>query len=258
MDLEQALVLHPDGDGWTADIPDGWGQGRTTFGGLLAGYLTRAVEAAVPRPVCAVDVTFLEPVAPGQVRITIDGVREGKYVTHAHANLYSAGQVAATARFLLADHAPGRFDTVPPAPAPSTAFDDCIAMPYIPGLTPEFSQNMEIRIGEGAVPFSGADRAGTGGYIRTAGPSRGVAALLTHIDAWPPAVLALTDTPAAASTIRWHVMFHADMSGADGQQWSWFRAEAPWRSGRLATAVGSLVRDGRSVAYAEQTVAMYF
>ena len=30
------------------------------------------------------------------------------------------------------------------------------------------------------------------------------------------------------------------------------------RSGRLATAAGSLVREGRSVAYAEQTVAMYF
>lgn len=82
--------------------------------------------------------------------------------------------------------------------------------------------------------------------------------MLIHIDAWPPPVLGLATRPMAASTVRWHVLFHADVSQADGTQWSWFRSDAPWRSGRLATAAGSLVREGRSVAYAEQTVAMYF
>jgi acyl-CoA thioesterase len=257
MDLDTALALTQDGDGWAATVPQGWGQGRTTFGGLVAGYLVRAVEHVQDRPVRGVDVTFLEPVPPGPVRIAVDAIREGKYLSHAQATLHVAGTPAAAGRFLLADDRPGPFDEVPAAPEVRTALDDCTPMPYIEGLTPEFTKHLQIRYGEGPIPYTGAAEARTGGFVRTAGPASGVAAMLAHIDAWPPPVLGLATTPMAASTVRWHVLFHADQAAADGLEWSWFASEAAWRSGRLATATGSLVRDGRSVAYAEQTVAMY-
>lgn len=252
------LALHPDGDGWSAEIPPGWGQGRTTFGGLVGAYLARAVEVEQARPIRGVDVTFLEPVAPGPVRLQVPQVREGKHVTHVQAELVAGTKVAAVGRFLLADHLPGEFDAVPDAPQPAMPFDETLLMPDIEGITPEFARNLQIRYGEGPVPYSGGRTATTGGWVRALLPVTGVAAMLIHIDAWPPPVLGLATRPMAASTVRWHVLFHADVSREDGEQWSWFRSEAAWRSGRLATAVGSLVRDGRSVAYAEQTVAMYF
>ena len=258
MDLEAALALQKVGDGWAATVPQGWGQGRTTFGGLVAAYVVRAVEAEQVRPVRGVDVTFLEPVQAGPVLLRVGQVREGKYVTHAQAELIAGDKVAAVGRFLLADDVPGELDAVPEAPQPATPFDDTLLMPDIEGMTPEFARNLQIRYGEGPVPFSGGSAATTGGWVRAVHPVSGAAAMLIHIDAWPPPVLGMATRPMAASTVRWHVLFHADVSGADGEQWSWFRSEAAWRSGRLATAVGSLVRDGRSVAYAEQTVAIYF
>ena len=107
------------------------------------------------------------------------------------------------------------------------------------------------------MPMSGSDRAVAGGFVRNLGPAQGPAALMTHMDAWPPPQLALLNRPAAASGVRWHVAFHADVDEADGQSWSWFRCEAQWRSGPLSTVTGMLVRDGRPVAFSEQTIAMY-
>ncbi|HQR80282.1 MAG TPA: thioesterase family protein, partial [Actinomycetota bacterium] len=118
-------------------------------------------------------------------------------------------------------------------------------------------RNLEVRFGEGDFPMSGAEHAVGGGYVRNLGPARGPAALMTHMDAWPPPVLALVDRPVAASSVRWHVQFHADVDSAQGRQWSWFRCEAPWRSGSLSTVTGMLVREGVPVAYSEQTVVMY-
>lgn len=252
------MALEPDNDGWNAEIPEGWAQGRTTFGGLVGGYLVRAAQASGHRPVRSVDVYFLEPVAPGGVRLRVGGVREGKHLTHMSVSMEQEGRPVAEARFVLADAVTGAFDAVPPTPSPAKLLDDSIPMPYLEGLTPEFTQQMDIRYGEGEFPYSGSSEAVAGGFVRHRGPANGAAALLMHIDAWPPPMLALSTTPMAASTVRWHVQFHADVDDADGREWSWFRGEANWRSGRLATATGLLVRDGRSVAYAEQTMAMYF
>lgn len=257
MDLETALLLDPDDTGWSAVVPAGWGQGRTAFGGLVAAYLARAVEAGHDRSVHGADTFFLAPVAPGPIRLEQTHERSGKYVSHVEMAMIQGDEKVAVGRFLLAEDTPGVVDAVPAPGLPEKDFEAALVMPYIDGVTPEFSKHFDIRIGEGEIPFSGSSRAVTGGFVRNSGPANGVAALLTHIDAWPPPVLSLVDRPAAASTVRWHVQFHADVKAVDGQQWSWFRSESQWRTGRLATVVGSLVRDGRSVAYCEQTVAMY-
>ena len=257
MDLESVLHMEPTTDGLAAVIPTGWDQGRTTFGGLVAAYLARAVETNHPRAIRSVDAYFLEPVPPGPIELQETGLREGKYVSHVEQTMTVAGKPVAVARFLLADPEPGPFDTVPMAARPTKTLDESIRMPFIDGVTPTFTQQFDIRIGEGSLPFSGSSQAVIGGFVRNKGAATGVAALLTHIDAWPPPVLALVQKAAAASTVRWHVQFHADVRAADGEQWSWLRNEATWRSGRLATVVGPLVREGHSVAYCEQTIAMY-
>lgn len=257
MDLDSVLRMEPTADGLAAAIPTGWEQGRTTFGGLVAAFLARAVETNHPRAIRSVDAYFLEPVPAGPIELRETGLREGKYVSHVEQTMTIAGKPVAVGRFLLADPEPGPVDAVPTAPQPTTALDACPRMPFIEGMTPAFTRQLDIRLGEGDLPFSGSTQAVIGGYVRNLGPATGVAALLTHIDAWPPPVLALVPQPAAASTVRWHVQFHADVRSADGQQWSWLRNAATWRSGRLGTVVGSLVREGRSVAYCEQTIAMY-
>lgn len=256
-DLEAALELQRDGQGWTATVPEGWAQGRTTFGGLVAGYLVRAAEQVQARPIRSTDVYFLEPVVPGPIGLRVESVREGKHLTHLGVVLEQAGKPAAIGRFLLADIGIGPFDNVPAAPVPERALADSLEVPHMDGLMPQFLANLRVRYGEGEVPMSASDRAVGGGFVCNLGPARGVAALMSHIDAWPPPILAMVDRPAVASSVRWHVQFHADVQAADGQQWSWFRGEAQWRSGPLSTVTGMLVRDGVPVAYSEQSQVMY-
>lgn len=256
-DLDHALALKPDGDDWLAEVPQGWDQGRTTFGGLVAAYLVRAAQNADSRSIRNADVYFLEPVPPGPIRLSVDAVRAGKHLTQLEIGLTSGDKRAAMGRFLLGSAQSGSFDATPVPPAPEKALDDCIRMPVLEGITPKFLENFDLRVGEGEVPMSGSDRAVAGGFVRNLGPAQGPAALMTHMDAWPPPQLALLNRPAAASSVRWHVAFHADVDEADGQSWSWFRCEAQWRSGPLSTVTGMLVRDGRPVAFSEQTIAMY-
>lgn len=256
-DLAAALALSSTADGWSAEVPEGWAQGRTTFGGLVAALLASAAQAASDRPVRTVDTYFLEPVTAGPVRLAVDSVREGKHLTHMEVGMYARGRRAAAGRFVLGDWVSGRFDHVPAAPAPERPFDEALEMPFLEGIMPQFLQNMHMRLGEGDPPMSGSSRAVVGGYVRNRGPARGVPALLTHLDAWPPPQLAMVDRPTQASSVRWHVQFHADVTQADGEQWSWSRNEAVWRSGPLSTVVGMLTREGVPVAYTEQTIAMY-
>ncbi|MEZ5186953.1 MAG: thioesterase family protein [Candidatus Nanopelagicales bacterium] len=255
--LEDVLTLREQGGEWSAEVPAGWAQGRTTFGGLVAAFLARAAEAACDRPIRSMDIYFLEPVIPGPVTLKVESTRTGKHLTHLEVGMYAQAKRVATARLIHADATTGRLDVVPAAPAQEKSFDEAIEMPFIDGVMPEFLQNLELRLGEGDPPMTGSSRAVAGGFVRNRGPARGVAALLTHGDAWPPPQLAMVDHLVPASSVRWHVAFHADVTEADGEQWSWLRSEATWRSGPLSTVVGMLVRDGAPVAYLEQTIVMY-
>ena len=118
VDLEEALALTATDAGWTAVVPEGWSQGRTTFGGLVAGYLVRSAQAADDRSIRSADIYFLEPVAPGPISLRLDGRRAGRNMTHLAVVLEQNGKQAAVGRFLLAAPGAGPLDSVPDVPEP--------------------------------------------------------------------------------------------------------------------------------------------
>ena len=90
-DASRVMPL-PDGT-FRADIPADWAQGRTAFGGLAASVLIRAVQqlpGLSDLPVRSVDAAFVGPVPPGPVLIRAQLLRQGKYLTHAVAELTGA------------------------------------------------------------------------------------------------------------------------------------------------------------------------
>lgn len=256
--FDEALGTIRGGDGvWTAHVPPGWMQGRTAFGGLTAGYAVRALEAATDRPLRAVDIYFLAPVVPGPIDIVLEPSRSGKYITHFAGKVIQQGATAVSFHAVAADGLDSAYNALPPSPHVSKHRHQCLEMPYLADITPQFSQNFQMLLGEGDLPFSGSGTASVGGFVRHRAPATGLAALLAHIDAWPPPVLPLLTRPAAASTVRWSAHVHGDVRTADGQQWSWFRADARWRSEGLSTATGLLMRDGVPLVFSEQTIALY-
>ena len=77
-------------------IPAEWGQGRATFGGLIAALQYEAMRAKVPadRPVRSLAITFVGPVEPDvPVSFEVDVLREGKAVSQVLGRAMQKGQV---------------------------------------------------------------------------------------------------------------------------------------------------------------------
>lgn len=73
------------------DIPQGWLQGRTIFGGLVAGMLVYKAIATIHDPVkklLSCSVTFVGPVEETPVKLTAEILRQGKSVTTIEVRLW--------------------------------------------------------------------------------------------------------------------------------------------------------------------------
>jgi Thioesterase-like superfamily len=223
-DFATAMQLTPIGERrWSATVTADWGQGRTTFGGLLAALAARVAVQVVgaERPIRTMDVAFLAPIPPGPVEVDVELLGEGKAVSQLAVSLRSGGPlgvlgcrvhvVAGAARVsaLRVDAAPSELLEGDPA-------GQGLDFPYLPGVMPEFCQHIEYRWCSEAFPFSGGgpETARLKGWARHRIPVQGVEATVALLDAWPPVVLPMTRRPTPASTVRW-ALHLADPNGFD-------------------------------------------
>ena len=85
--------------GGATTLAPGWGQGRTTLGGLVGGLLVARAEALCADParrLRSASVAFVGPVAPGAA--TLDGIvlRAGSWTTtHVEVTIAQDGEVRA-------------------------------------------------------------------------------------------------------------------------------------------------------------------
>jgi acyl-CoA thioesterase len=240
----------------TTDVPETWGQGRAVFGGLVAA-LAHALGArlAPDRVLRTVHVQFLAPLAPGPARGEATRLREGRTTAVVDVVLHQNDRPAARVALTFVTPQPEATSVPGPAAPDWPAPEDSQALPYLPGITPEFTQHVDFRWATGGMPFQGAEHAAFGGYVRfTDGGGPSVERTLGLLDAWPCPTLSILTGPAPASSVTWtaHLVappqagFHA------------FAYETVVADGGFSTAVGRMWGpDGRFVAYTEQTVAVF-
>ena len=159
-------------DQYTIEIPESWGQGRATFGGLIVSLLYKAMRLNVEndRLIRALSVSFVGPAAKGALTIQVETLRSGGSVTQMEAKAIQDGQVQCV---VLASFGAERVSglTVAAKIAPDAKPpEDCQEMPYIPNVLPEFAQHVCYRWGFGRMPFSGSDQTEMGGWIRFRDP----------------------------------------------------------------------------------------
>ncbi len=256
---DAARVVEVAPGAFTADVPPDWAQGRTAFGGLAAGILINAVQALpglADLPVRAVDAAFIGPVPPGPVRVRAEMLRQGKYLTHAAAELTAGAGSHPLARVhTVLGHLRASAVTVPPEPPDPVPLEQCLEMPYIPGMTPEFTRNLDFRFASG-IPFTGSDSARVTGHCRHRSPEAGVAAISALVDAWPGTVLPLMTSPAPASTVRWSLQFPGD-EPLKGDDWFWYTSDTPVATGGYSTMTAQLWREERLISWSEQLLAVF-
>jgi acyl-CoA thioesterase len=247
----------------TVTIPETWGQGRATFGGMVAAALFERIipQVTQDRPVRSIMVSFVAPVVPGEADVIVKVLREGKAATQIQATAYQNDQPCAV---LLASFGGGRESaaTVEPVEAPAFKAPDAVsAFPYIPGLTPEFTQHFDYRYTVGTMPFMGSSKTEMGGWIRLregSGKSVSVPEILALLDAWPPAVFSMLNKPATGSSLTWTVSFVNTPEDCSAGDWWQYLARIQSSAGGYSHIDSTLWdKDGKVAVFSRQTVSVF-
>ena len=247
-----------DGRTWTSELPSGWMQGRSIFGGLSTAIAAGLANRLVGPPWClrTFTVQFLRPLVPGAVSSTFRSLREGKSVRFSQVELLQAGE---SALVVNTTHVRPRGDrTAVLAPSrtfekPATALAD---LPYAEGIVPEFTQRVAMRWASGGYPFMGASDARFSGYCRFREAAADVEGMVGLLDVWPCPSLSVLKKPAFASSVSWTA--HILKVPEPFPEWFGFEYETVAGDGGFHTAVGRLYGDdGELIGWTEQLVVVF-
>ena len=245
-------------------IPATWGQGRASFGGLMAAMVYEAMRARVApgRPPRSLAITFVGPAEPDvPVSFEVEVLREGKAVSQVLGRAVQNGQVVTLVQGSFGASRASAID-VPALPAPAMKpVAECQELPYIKNVTPEFTRYLAMRWGEGGMPFSNNQSRHMGGWVRlrdVVEEQVNEAHLLALVDAWPPSLMPFLKQPAAGSTLTWTIEFIQPTAKLSTLDWCRYCVETEHaRDGYGHAAAALWTAQGELLALSRQTVTVF-
>lgn len=191
-------------------VDRGWFVTSAPNGGYLASIVLRALTMTVDdaeRSPRSLTVHYLRPAAEGAVTIRTATERAGRSLSSLTARLYQGGALVAVALAAFSKSWPGyefHDARMPDVPGPDVAPEP----PPIPEILPPIFGRMDYRFAYGDLPFSGADRAAIGAWMRLKDLRVPDALLIpTLVDGCPPSIFGRLTGPIAAPTIDLTVHF---------------------------------------------------
>ena len=255
--LRDAWTQHRDHASIT--IPEGWMQGRSTFGGLTAAAMAALARAAEPEPDRALrsaSIQLLAPVLPGGSRGEASILRRGRNITFVEVRLVQAETLVARSTMVFAKPIRSTLEVAAP-PMPQLGDPDAFTpLPFIEGVTPEFTKKVDMRWAQGRPPFTGGTEAAFTGVFRYRVPLGDAEGVLALLDTYPSPVLSLAKQPCPASTVTWTAHVLAIPRSFD--DWFTLRYEAITGGQGLHTVAGRLYDGtGTMIGWTEQLVAVF-
>ena len=188
----------------TFDVPEDWLQGRTLFGGLqgVVGLAAMRTVAPAHAPLRSLQVTFLAPVPGGAVRAVAKVLRSGKSTTHVEARIVDGDNTLA---LMVGIFGLARQSAVALAPQqPAVTPGKTIELPWMPGVTPNFTQHFKARWLVGSPPYSGSTTPENVVDLgmRDSGPATEYH-VVAMADFIPPIALSYLKAPVAAASLSW-------------------------------------------------------
>lgn len=260
-DFERDTSVRPRGDGvFECEIRPDWWVATGPNGGYLAAILVRALSAAeevADRPLRSLTVHYLRPPEADAGEVEVESDRHGRSVSFRRARLLQDGRLCASA---LAVFAAGRSGAeleravAPPVPAPEElerrlARRD--ASPERPD-PPPFARQFEFLPALGDRPFTGAEEAFTGGWLRLRAERALDAPLLAALcDSWLPAIFTASSQPLAVPTLDLTVHLRAALPRPADWVLGRFSSRTA-RDGFLEEDAEIFARDGTLLAQSRQ------
>lgn len=255
------------GERVTFELTDDWLQGRTTFGGALSALAVQAMRdvCGTDVPLRALQTNFVGPVGVGSCHIDVTLLRQGKNIRQVQARVTQADAhgVAQVGGVLLGVFGLGRASALPTLmptrPPVATRPHEAPALPYIPGLTPQFTQHLDFRLAEGGLPFTGTDTWHSRTHVRLKDHTEVDAELLSVLlaDAGPTPALAQLKGLASASSVSWALELRpVPLPAADGF-WRMDKQAVVVAEGYVNETTQLWTPEGQLAALGYQVVAVY-
>jgi acyl-CoA thioesterase len=217
-DADTAVVAAGDGV-WRAEVSPLYSVPRGPNGGYIAAIVLRAMQAQIAEPARAprsLTLHYLRPPAAGPAEVQVTVERAGRTLSSLSARMLQEGKLMVIALGAFAGGFATAADYAEPMPevAPPEGLET---------ITDGFpiAQRTARAQRFGPQPFSAADEALTGGWLRLAEPRPAdAAAIAFYTDAWLPSPFARLAEPAPAPTIDLTIHFrtrlpHAGMAPED-------------------------------------------
>lgn len=260
MNFDQ-ILSSIDADG-TVTLPDGWGQGRALFGGVVGAILYRFLEQKLDGEVRlrSFSLSFVAPAQVGEGTLQCDVLRQGKSVTQAMVTLRQQEQVVAVMLASLGAARESNLSVNAPAAPQMAAADNAMKIPNIPGVTPDFLRHFDMRYASGKPPFMGSDEPDFAGYMRFASAPQAMstAALIALVDTWPPSVLPMLKGPAPASSLTWTMeLLDEPSSRAADTLWQYEVKTDHFSDGYGQSRAIIWDEQGHAVALSRQTITVF-
>jgi acyl-CoA thioesterase len=255
-------AMTPTDAGFTAQVPDDWRQGRTTYGGLSAALCLEAALRAVPDapPLRSGQFAFVGPAA-GELAIRTEVLRRGKSTLFMGVDLVGEQGLATRAILTFGAARQSRLDHLD-LPAPATVAPDEAPDFFPEGRGPNFTQQFEFKTA-GGTPIGRPGPPDFLVWIRHKDPAaRSLAALVALADALPPAAITLFPERAPISTMTWSLDVLAQPSAissqGDDDGWRLMKSRADTvREGYSAQDMAIWDRAGTPLIVARQNVAVF-
>lgn len=244
----------------TFNVGEDWGQGRAIYGGMVAMLATKVMRdvGGAVGPLRSLQVTFAGPVLVGDVVVEAELVRQGKSVTVVSAKV-GDGQVAGA-------HIIGCFgnlrETSAQFPAPQVAANTevpTMQLPFLPGITPNFTQHCRMRFVDNGFPFQNRPAPETQVFVDwpEIGDLDDELYLVLASDTIPPPILTTLKKPSPASSLTWMMEVVGTIPNVKNQ-WLRFDARADHsEQGYSHSQANIYAEDGRLLSINRQVVSYF-
>lgn len=190
---------------------ENWSQGRAAFGGLSAALAVTAMrkKLTTPQTIRSLMISFIAPIAAGEVCTEASIMRQGKNVTQCCASVISEGQIGLQA---LAAFGNSREAFSPESEGPKVlpSRDSGISFSDNPRRLPHFLQYFEGSWVGGGIPFTGNYKPYLNMWVRhKQDVSRyPIEKIVAIADIPPPVLLShFEKPPVPASSLSWSLEF---------------------------------------------------
>jgi acyl-CoA thioesterase len=254
------------GSGFSVTVPADWLQGRTVFGGMQMALGGRAMRAVLPleaaaMPLRSAQMTFVGPLIGGApIRMKAELLRRGKSTAHARCDLmHDDGKVASTVVGIFGGPRASGFVKEMPRPDPGVSAEDTRGSAAGSPLSPAFLRHFDVRVAQGAPPYSGHTEPKSLIYARLRDRRCGQEdALLALADVIPTPVLSMLTDPAPASSVNWMIEVLRDPAHLDPHDWVLIDTEVrAGTAGYLSQTSLLYGADGHAYSVSHQTVAVF-